>query len=104
MDFSSSSSPSHDGAHKSKGVSKPSTFTPAEQAALAALRRDGWEVQYSPMMRRWTLKKGCWVTLPHQTVTEACEAAEQLQEATQRTIAEQARQRDALRAYLKRGA
>lgn len=75
----------------------------AEREALTSLERDGWEIQYSPFLRRWTLKRFPWTTCPHQTPGEACEAAQKLQDAAAAALAEQERQRDSLRAYLERG-
>lgn len=81
---------------------KASPLSPAERAALTALEQDGWTIEYSPFLRAWTLKKGTWTTVPHPTPREACEAAQELQEAAERTMAEQERQRVSLQAYLKR--
>lgn len=87
-------------------VEKPSSLpslTDAERAALDKLRGDGWAVEYSPRMCRWTLKKGAWTTSPHVSMGEAVTAAETLQSSAALVLAEQERKRTALRKYLESG-
>jgi hypothetical protein len=71
-----------------------------ERAALDALVKDGWYVEYSPTLRRWTLKRGVWTTSPHVSLGETITAAETLQRSAALVLAEQERKRTALREYL----
>jgi hypothetical protein len=80
----------------------PPALSAAERAVLTKLKQDGWTIEYSAFLCRWTMKRGTWVTSPLTTVTEACEAAQKLQDAASATLAEQERQRASLRAYLER--
>lgn len=81
----------------------PPALSAAERAALTDLEVQGWEIEHSRFLGRWTMKKGTWTTSPHPTPEQACEAAQKLQEAAAATLEERERQRESLRAYLERG-